>query len=186
VSATRLVVAAAAALALVTTACGPASHGSGTTLGARATDFTLKDVDGRPVALGDYFGKNVVLLDFWATWCVPCEAEMPHLQRLYERHRGDGLVVIGISMDGPETVASVGPYVRRLGMTFPVLLDEETQVTGIYNPQRVAPLSVLIDRSGRIRRVHPGFKPGDEVELEREVTALLKQGAAAAPVAPAR
>src|SRR5512147_877671 len=84
--------------------CGPA--GTGASVGAPATNFTLKDVDGRSRSLSDNFGKNVVLLDFWATWCVPCEAEMPHLQRLYLRHKDKGFVLLGISMDGPETVAS--------------------------------------------------------------------------------
>ena len=166
------------ALAL-TASCGPAGHGAA--VGAPATNFTLKDVSGRPMSLGDNFGKNVVLLDFWATWCVPCEAEMPHLQRIYQRYKDQGFVLLGISMDGPETVASVAPYVRRMGLAFPVLLDEETQVTNIYNPQRTAPLTVLIDRAGRVHRVHPGYKPGDEVELEREVAALLKGSGTGAP-----
>jgi peroxiredoxin len=167
-----------AALALASS-CGPAGHG--TAVGVPASNFTLKDVSGRPVALADNFGKNVVVLDFWATWCVPCEAEMPHLQRLYQRFKDQGFNLLGISMDGPETVASVGPYVRRMGLTFPVLLDEETQVTNIYNPQRTAPLTVIIDRNGRVHRVHPGYKPGDEVELEREIQALLKGGGTGAP-----
>jgi peroxiredoxin len=166
------------ALAL-TSSCGPA--GQGAAIGAPATNFTLKDVSGRPMSLADNFGKNVVLLDFWATWCVPCEAEMPHLQRIYQRYKDQGFVLLGISMDGPETVASVAPYVRRLGLAFPVLLDEETQVTNIYNPQRTAPLTVLIDRAGRVHRVHPGYKPGDEVELEREVAALLKGSGTGSP-----
>lgn len=178
----HLVLTTLAALAL--TSCGPAGHG--TSVGAPATNFTLKDVTGRPVSLADNFGKNVVLLDFWATWCVPCEAEMPHLQRIYQRYKDQGFVLLGISMDGPETVASVAPYVRRMGLSFPVLLDEETQVTNVYNPQRTAPLTVLIDREGRVRRVHPGYKPGDEVELEREVGALLKGGGTGAPASQAR
>jgi peroxiredoxin len=174
----HLVVTTLAALALLAS-CGPA--GTGAAIGAPASNFTLKDVTGRPVALADNFGKNVVLLDFWATWCVPCEAEMPHLQRLYQKYKDQGFVLYGVSMDGPETVASVAPYVRRMGLTFPVLLDEETQVTNVYNPQRTAPLTVLIDRDGRVRRVHPGYKPGDEVEMDREVAAILKGGGTGAP-----
>jgi peroxiredoxin len=179
----HLVVTTLAALALLAS-CGPAGHGAA--IGAPASNFTLKDVTGRPVSLSDNFGKNVVLLDFWATWCVPCEAEMPHLQKLYQKYKGQGFMLYGVSMDGPETVASVAPYVRRMGLTFPVLLDEETQVTNVYNPQRTAPLTVLIDRDGRVRRVHPGYKPGDEVELEREVAAMLKGGGTGAPASQPR
>jgi peroxiredoxin len=168
-------------------ACGPATHGSGggaPGIGAQATDFTLRDYEGRQFSLAEHFGKRVVLLDFWATWCVPCEAEMPHLERLYERYRDQGFIVYAIAMDGPETVASVGSLARRLGVTFPVLLDEETRVTAVYNPHRTAPLSVLIDRSGRIRTVHQGYVAGDEVALEREIQGLLAAGAASAPAAP--
>jgi peroxiredoxin len=171
----------------VLAACGPAATGGGggrSAAGAQAPDFTLRDYEGRQVSLAEHFGKRVVLLDFWATWCVPCEAEMPHLERLYQRYRDQGFVIYAVAMDGPETVASVGPLARRLGVTFPVLLDEETRVTAIYNPHRTAPLSVLIDRQGRIVKTHQGYVAGDEVTLEREIAALVGAGATAAP-APA-
>jgi peroxiredoxin len=166
-----------------------AQGGGGSGVGARAPDFTLRDYEGRQVALAEDFGKRVVLLDFWATWCVPCEAEMPHLERIYQRHRNQGFVVYGIAMDGPETVASVGLLARRLGVTFPVLLDEETRVTAIYNPHRTAPFSVLIDRAGRIAKVHQGYVPGDEVTLEREIADLVAApgtGGAPTPAAPVK
>jgi len=166
-------------LALQTGGCGSQGRAgvqhAGGTVGTQATPFTLKDVEGRPVALQDFLGQKVVLLDFWATWCVPCEAALPHVQRIYDQYKDRGFVAFGISMDGPETVASVGPFARRMGLSFPILLDEETQVTGIYNPQRTAPLTILIDRQGRIRRVHPGYRPGDERELAREVAELLEE-----------
>jgi peroxiredoxin len=140
--------------------------------GAAASDFTLRDVDGRSVSLSDYAGK-VVLIDFWATWCVPCEAEIPHLQDLYEKHKDAGFVVLAISMDGPETIASVAPFVRRYNLGFPVLLDEETKVVGVYNPKRTAPLSVLIDKTGKIVRVRSGFTAGDENLIADDVSKAL-------------
>src|SRR5262245_17624566 len=83
---------------------GGASVGlAGGATGARATDFTLRDVDGRTVHLSDYLGKNVVLVNFWATWCAPCAGELPHLERLYETYKAKGFVVLSISMDGPES-----------------------------------------------------------------------------------
>jgi peroxiredoxin len=76
-------------------------------------------------------------------------------------------------MDGPETIANVGSFTRRYNLTFPVLLDEETKVVGIYNPKRTAPLSVLIDRKGQIARVRQGYNAGDEKLIAADVNGLL-------------
>jgi peroxiredoxin len=158
------------------TAPGPQSaaqaQGEGLQLGAAATDFTLRDVDGKMVRLSDYAG-SVVLIDFWATWCVPCEAEIPHLEELYQQNKARGFVVLGISMDGPETIANVPAFVRSHNLSFPMLLDEDTKVVGIYNPKRTAPLSILIDRGGRIVRVRQGYSAGDENLIAADVQKAL-------------
>ncbi len=141
--------------------------------GAAANDFTLNTVEGSQVSLSSYLGRKVVLMDFMATWCSPCTMQLPHLQRFYEKYKDDGLVVLGISMDGPETIADVGPYARRQGVTFPVLLDEDTRVTSIYNPRRAAPLVVFIGLDGRVASVREGFLQGDEVQVEQTIKQLL-------------
>jgi peroxiredoxin len=161
-----LLVLAAGGCALSPPAGRPAAAGA-------AGDFALRDVGGRLVRLSDYLGEQVVMLSFWATWCVPCAAELPHLERLYGDHKADGFVVLGISMDGPETVADVRPFVRRHGLSFPVLLDEETRVVGKYNPRRAAPFNVLIGRDGQVARTREGFVAGDEVAIATDVQALL-------------
>jgi peroxiredoxin len=160
------------ALGLTASSCAGAQGTGEGGAGQTAPDFALRDLDGRTVRLSDYRGQ-VVLINFWATWCVPCAAELPHLQRLYEQHQGEGLVILAISMDGPESVAAVGPQVRQYGLTFPVLLDQETRVVGIYNPKRTAPFTAIIDRGGALARSRAGYSAGDEVALEAELVSLL-------------
>ncbi len=140
----------------------------------RAIDFILKDLDGNPVRLSDYQGKNVILLDFWATWCVPCVKELPHFQKFYDKYREKGLIVFAITVDGPETVAMVRPFMNRYKYSFPVLLDTESKVIALYNPRVILPYTVLIDRDGNIKHAHQGYSPGDEMVMEKEIIELLK------------
>jgi peroxiredoxin len=162
---------------LVTAGCAPrTATPDGEREAAQAGDFTLRTVEGQTFRLSDHLGKQVILLNFWATWCVPCLGEMPELEKLHQRYRDQGLLVVGVSMDGPESVANVQPTVRRYGLTYPILLDEETRVVGVYNPRRDAPFSVLIDRQGRIVQRFVGYAPGDEVKLEESIRPLLDAG----------
>jgi peroxiredoxin len=142
--------------------------------GGAAPDFAATDLRGRTMRLGDYLGQDVVLLDFWATYCEPCLAEMPHLEALYEAERARGLVVIGVAMDGPETEAEVPSFVARNGLAFPVVVDGDSHVASLYNPKKSAPLSVLIDRAGRVVRVREGYNPGDEALLAADVRAVIE------------
>jgi peroxiredoxin len=157
-----------------TTPTQGSSGGGAVKTGIVATDFTTRDVDGKTVKLSDYLGKQAVLMDFWATFCEPCLAEMPHLRALHDKYRAKGFVVLAISMDGPETVADVPSFAKRNSMTFPVLLDEDSRITSIYNPKKSAPLSVLVDKTGKVTQVHEGYNPGDEVQIEEAVANVLK------------
>ncbi len=136
-------------------------------------DFSLETVDGKTVSLSDYVGKKVILLDFWATWCEPCLAAMPHLNEIYKDHKDEGFVLLSISMDGPDTVAEVRSYTQRHNLDFPVLLDQESRAVSLYNPKRSAPYSVLIAKDGTILHKRDGYQPGDEVEIEDEVVEAL-------------
>jgi peroxiredoxin len=176
-------VAVASSLVLVVGGCATTGAGTGqgdaasaqglSKAGAQAEDFTTRDIDGRTVRLGDYLGKQAVLLDFWATFCQPCMAEMPHLRRLYEAYKDKGFVILAVSMDGPESLSEVPSFARRNSMTFPVVFDEDSRIASLYNPRKSAPLSVLIDKSGRVVGVREGYSPGDEETLEKEIQAAV-------------
>ncbi|MBI2389868.1 MAG: TlpA family protein disulfide reductase [Deltaproteobacteria bacterium] len=158
---------------------GGASSASATSMApadesSNVSDFTLTDIDGKSVSLSDHLGKKAIVLDFWATWCKPCIAEMAHMQKVYEEKKDQGLVILAISMDGSETEAQVAPTAKSKGWTFPVLLDSETRATSLYNPRRAAPYTVIIDRHGKIIRKREGFNPGDEVEMMKDIEAAMK------------
>ncbi len=153
--------------------CGGPQSGGGTSQGSQARDFALRDIDGRTVHLSDYLGKDVILISFWATWCAPCITEQPHLERMYETYKDQGFVVLGVSMDGPESIAEVAPHARRYHLTYPILLDEETRVVGMLNPKRAAPFTMIIARDGTVAYTHEGYSSGDEITLEDKVKELL-------------
>jgi peroxiredoxin len=159
------------ALTLALAGCGGVQ--SGGAAGTQAPDFALPDIDGKTVRLSDHLGKDVVLVAFWATWCGPCKTEHPHFERMYKAYKDDGFVVLAISVDGPESIAEVAPYARRYGLTFPILLDEETRVVGQLNPKRAAPYTLLIGRDGTIAYTHEGYSPGDEITLEEKIKELM-------------
>jgi len=156
-------------------ACGPVGQGARASAKGQVAppDFELSTVDGRSERLSEHLGKEVVLLDFWATFCEPCLAGMPHLDALYRQHKSEGFVVLGIDIDGPDSIAQVKTTVSKLGVSFPILLDQETRVVALYNPKTSAPYSVLIGRDGRILKKQEGYTTGDAAAVERDVLAAL-------------
>lgn len=147
-------------------------------VGTTAQDFTARDVDGNTFRLSDHIGKEVILIDFWATWCQPCLAEMPHLERLYEQYKSKGFIVVAVSMDSADQLADVPAFAKRNQMNFTVLFDEDSSIASMYNPRKSAPLSTIIDRSGRITAVREGFNAGDEAYVQKDVEKALGIGAA--------
>jgi peroxiredoxin len=165
---------------LVLVACsgpGAASGDSGGSAksGTPAPDFTSRDVDGNTFRLSDHLGKQALLLDFWSTFCEPCKAEFPHLRALYDAEKSRGFLVVGVAMDGPESVAEVPAFVKRYGIDFPVVVDDDSRIASLYNPRKVMPLSVLIDRAGTIAVVREGYNPGDETYVQADVSKVLDQ-----------
>lgn len=114
-----------------------------------APGFTLQNLAAENVSLSDYQGK-VVLLNFWATWCMPCRQEMPSMERLWQQYRDQGLIILAVSTDegGPGRVKS---FVKRLKITFPIALDPDARASDLYQVSGL-PVSYLIDQQGRIVR----------------------------------
>ena len=142
------------------------------TVSGPAPAFKLQSRDGKTVSLADLKGQ-VVMVNFWATWCGPCRQEMPHLQALYERYNSLGFTLLGVNVeDNPEGakkwLAENGP------VTFPVLLDPKNEVSKLYKVQTM-PTTVLVARDGTMRFIHHGYKPGYEGEYQTQVRALLKE-----------
>jgi peroxiredoxin len=166
--------------------CGGAANASApaqtsSALGTIAPDFTASEVDGKTFHLSDHLGKSVVLLDFWSTFCEPCKAEFPHLRALYDEDKSKGLLVVAVSMDGPETIADVHAFVKRFELDFPVVTDDDSRIASLYDPKKSMPLSVLISRSGHIVTVREGYNPGEEKLVAADVEKELAAPAAAAP-----
>lgn len=153
-------------------ATGGATAGAPGGESGSAGDFTLPALDGSTVRLSDYRGK-VVLIDFWSTTCDPCLAAMPHLVDLYKKNKDNGFVVLGISLDGPESRAQVSAVVHDKEMIFPVLLDEETSVVAQFNPKRELPYSVLVGKDGAIAWKRAGYQPGSAAQTTAEVEKAL-------------
>lgn len=115
--------------------------------GMPAADFTLSDLEGRPQSLSQYRG-NIVLLNFWATWCKPCTTEMPAMQAAYDRWRDKGFVVLAVNeLEDEEKVRA---HIREYKHTFPVLMDRENRVANLYGVYGL-PVSVFIDEAGAVR-----------------------------------
>ena len=139
---------------------------------ARALPFRATSVEGKSVELGALLARGPVVLDFWATWCKPCVVSLPAIERLQRKYRDQGLSVVAISIDGPRNFSRVRPFASKLGLSMPVVLDEDGELQQHYQVTAV-PTSVLIAPDGRIVRVHAGYLPGQEDELESAVRALL-------------
>jgi thiol-disulfide isomerase/thioredoxin len=131
--------------------------------------FTINDMHGKPVSLAALKGK-VILLDFWATWCGPCKAEIPNFVALHEQYASKGLVVLGLSVD--DTVDQLKPFVSQFKMTYPVLVGlGRDDVQDAFGPIWGIPTTFLISRDGRICRKNTGLQ--GKAKYERDIKALL-------------
>ncbi|MCB1842407.1 MAG: TlpA family protein disulfide reductase [Halioglobus sp.] len=147
------------------------SLASSSLTGQLAPDFALKSADGSNMRLSEHRG-DVVMINFWATWCGPCRQEMPLLDELYTRYERVGFKLLGVNIDDDSRRAM--EMVAELGVNFPVLFDESKDVSRLYQVEAM-PVTVLVDRSGTVRHVHHGYKPGYEQEYLTEIRGLLRE-----------
>jgi peroxiredoxin len=129
-------------------------------MGEQAPNFVLKDLQGKEVSLEDYKGKGV-LINFWASWCEPCKAEMPALNNIHKKYKDKGVEVIGINAGDTELVAKT--FTKEMGLEFPVVLDPKGDVQKAY---KVIPLptSFLIDKDGKVVKMITGERTEEQFE----------------------
>ena len=139
--------------------------------GQPAPDFALKSSTGENMRLSEYRG-DVVMINFWATWCGPCRQEMPLLDDLYARYNRVGFSLLGVNIDDDSGRAM--KMIEELGVNFPVLFDSRKEVSKLYNVEAM-PVTVLVDREGTVRHVHHGYKPGYEEKYLTEIRSLLRE-----------
>jgi peroxiredoxin len=140
--------------------------------GFPAPNFTLEDLNGSSVALSDYRGQ-VVIVNLWASWCLPCRAEMPEIRDVYAANRDRGLVVLAVNSTIQDDEVEARAFVQEFGLTFPVLLDREDLVGRRYR-LRALPTTFFIDRRGIIRTVIVGG-PMSRATLQTKVEDLLHE-----------
>jgi len=143
---------------------GAAHHSRPGVEGRPAPDFSAGNLDGEPVRLSDFEGK-VVVLDFWATWCVPCRIDLPRMDAIYREWRDAGLVVLGVNNEPVETASA---YIKQHGYSFPVVRDPQNEIARRYQVSAI-PTAVVIDREGRISEYLVGTHP------ERQIREAVKK-----------
>jgi peroxiredoxin len=138
---------------------------------APAPDFTLKSNSGKNIKLSELRGQ-VVMINFWASWCGPCRQEMPLLNQLYQRYEPMGFTLLGVNVE--EDSAAADKVLKEIPVDFPVLYDNRNQVSETYQV-RAMPSTILIDRDGKVRYLHKGYKPGYEEDYQKQVRELIRE-----------
>ena len=158
-------------IALVFSVFAASSLASSGMEGQQAPDFALKSSTGENLRLSEYRG-DVVMINFWATWCGPCRQEMPLLDELYSRYQRVGFNLLGVNIDDDSNRAM--NMIEELGVNFPVLFDARKEVSKLYEVEAM-PVTVIVDREGTVRFIHHGYKPGYEEMYLDQIRSLLRE-----------
>src|SRR5579859_6099457 len=153
---------------LITVPASAASNSSGP-----APQFTLDSRGGPKVSLAQYKGQ-VVMLNFWASWCGPCRQEMPLLENIYSKYNKLGFTLVGVNVEPDSKAADDWLKASPVPVTFPVGYDTKSQVSRLYDVTGM-PSTVIVDRKGNLRYIHHGYKPGDENEYMNTIRQLVRE-----------
>jgi thiol-disulfide isomerase/thioredoxin len=145
----------------------PASAATGTPAAA----FQLPAAVGDPVSLAGLKGQ-VVLINFWASWCGPCRQEMPILDQLYRKYKAAGFTLLGVNVE-PKPGDAIS-FLKATPVSFPILFDTQSKVSTLYEVSGM-PSTVIVDRKGNVRYVHHGYKPGDESQYLDQIRSLMRE-----------
>ncbi len=135
-----------------------------------APNFTLKSILGDNLRLSEYRGQ-IVLINFWASWCAPCRQEMPALEALYQEYKDIGFTIFGINVDNEQEKGIAAA--AQANVNFPILFDANKQVSEKYDVQAM-PTTVVVGRDGTVQYVHLGYKPGDEATYAKKLRMIIK------------
>lgn len=136
-----------------------------------APQFRLASMAGKPVSLNQYKGQ-VVMINFWASWCGPCRQEMPILEKLSARYKPMGFTMIGVNVEPDSALAA--NWLKSTPVTFPILFDTKSEVSKLYSVAGM-PTTIIVDRKGNLRWMHRGYKSGDENEYLDQIRALVRE-----------
>ena len=136
-----------------------------------APDFALKSAGGENIRLSELRGE-VVLINFWASWCGPCRQEMPHLEALYQKYEPLGFELLAVNVEQDRRKAD--KMLKKQPVSFPVLFDDRNEVSKLYEVIAM-PSTVIVDRDGNVRHVHHGYKPGYEQDYQQQVRSLIAE-----------
>jgi peroxiredoxin len=137
-------------------------------------NFRLKNLDERTVSYNQVKGENLTVIDFWATWCKPCVKSIPEFVKMDEEFDDTQVQFIGISIDGPRNKAKVKPFIKSLGVEYPVLRDSDSSVMGRLGV-RAVPSLLIVNSDNEIIYFHDGYKSGEEVEIKNKILELLEE-----------
>jgi len=140
----------------------------------KVNNFEYKDIENNTRTYNELKGEKLTLIDFWATWCKPCNKAIPELNKIYDLYKSKGVAIIGINCDGPRSVSKVAPMSKSLQIQYPVLIDINSELKTELNILAF-PTLIIVNSEGKIVWVHEGFVTGDTEIIITEIEKLLKE-----------